>query len=676
MVFGQPQFLWAFALLLIPIIVHLLQFKKQNVYYFPGVFRLIEILRVSEKRRNIKKWLLLASRLLAFFFLVLYFADPHLKSNNNQTSSTAPKYIVFVDASPSMHITQNGNMPLENAKKSAIEWVNHLPENSEIWVLYDLRSGSENQWKSKTAAINSIRSIQNITFPYSVSHLYKTIESTLNSNANGSIQWVVFSDCYRDFFGGLKAIPFQKNTVTFVRIPSVKPVNFAIDSAYISSDVQLINVVVSKNINESNFDQGKVVKLFVDNRVEASESVKFQEGQQETTVQLKFKTLPENGFKIQLTDDDFYSDNSLYGHIPVKISRPINWVNNSKVTAIEKLIQIQPNYFSLESKSGISKNEISKSEMPQSDIPQTVIFTLQNRTNWEDIDNWVSEMNRVVVYPFFGGLDNLFQGEWIEAEKENIRLANNGLSEPLFKSAFTEDIQNNAAFPRVKRYFKLNDTEKSNIQVHLSLNNGEPLLISKNLNLGTVFVWLSDSRKGLSDFEKSAWFTPLLTELILDRDAQMGNVYGEILSNNLMVLPQSGGFDLQRPVIMKNASGFQLSTGLQLSNGRLAVGLDFDYPESGFFNVIDQNQNVTLGLNIPRKERKFEELSELELSELERRNWNVVDSEKMDWKMEVAHNDNSWFDFIVYLILLFFLSETLLIMPWFASKEVNSQNQS
>jgi hypothetical protein len=54
----------------------------------------------------------------------------------------------------------------------------------------------------------------------------------------------------------------------------------------------------------------------------------------------------------------------------------------------------------------------------------------------------------------------------------------------------------------------------------------------------------------------------------------------------------------------------------------------------------------------------------------------MISSDKLDWKKEVANSNNSWFDFIVYLIMLFFLSETLLIMPWFASKEVNSQNQS
>ncbi len=690
MVFGQPQFLWAFALLLIPIIVHLLQFKKQNVYYFPGVFRLIDILRVSEKRRNIKKWLLLFSRLLAFFFLVIYFADPQWKSSSILSKSSAPRYILFVDASPSMHVARNGIVPLQNAKKSAIEWVNHLPNNAEIWVLHDLRSMNENQWKSKSNAVNAVRSIQNVTYPYSINQVYKVIESSLNSNANGPIQWVLFSDCYRDFFGGLKTIPIQKNAATIVKVSSEKLVNFAIDSAYISEDVQYVYVRISRNTIETDNSQDNVVKLLVNDRVEASESLEFEEGIQEKMVKLKFKTLPENGFKIQLSEDDFNSDNALYCNLPAKISRPVIFANSGRVSSIDKLIKIQPNYFSLDSRQSnstignpISKttntsdvNAISKNGDSDNETPKTIIFSLKPSANWESIENVVNEKNRVIIYPFGSGLENLFKGVWIESDKENIRISNSGLNEPLFQSAFTDPIQNNAALPKIKRYFQLDESEKVNIQVHLSLNNGEPLLISKNLNNGTVFIWLSDSRKGLSDFEKSAWFTPLVTELMLDRNAQFGSIYGDIFSNSLLPLPRMNGFDLQRPVIIKNSRGAQISSGLQLSNGRLSLGLDFDYPESGFFLVVDQDQKTTLGLNIPRKEKKFEEPEKEEMEELERRGWSMISSDKLDWKKEVANSNNSWFDLIVYLIILFFLSETLLIMPWFASKEVNSHNQS
>jgi hypothetical protein len=306
----------------------------------------------------------------------------------------------------------------------------------------------------------------------------------------------------------------------------------------------------------------------------------------------------------------------------------------------------------------------------------SAVFSLNSIRDWSQIESWVESENRVLIYPNAGGLENLFKGKWVDVSKTELRLTSIGLNEPLFRSAFVEDVKNEALLPTIKRYFELDEKEKSNVQVHLTLSNGEPLLISRNINSGLVFVFLSDSKFGLSDFEKSSWFTPLLTELLLDRSNEFGSIYGEILSSKTVVLPQSESFDLQRPVVLKGNSGFQLTTGLQLSSGRLALAMDFDHNESGFFQLQDQDQQLTLGLNIPRKEKNFELIDEKVELELNRRKWNWYDDNNGGWRQWMVDDANSWFDFIVYLIILFFLTETLLIMPWFALKEVNSQNQS
>lgn len=675
MVFGQPHFLWALVLLLIPIIVHLLQFKKQNVFYFPGVFRLVEILKVSERKRNIKRWLILASRLLAFLFLVLYFADPQWKKETQLSSSSSPKYIVFIDASPSMHINQNGSIPLQEAKNKAIEWVSSLSENAEIMVVHDLNKASINSWNSKANSINKIRSIQGITYPYSIKQIYQTLEPVLNSNHLNSAKWVVFTDAYVDFFEGLKTLPSSNTIVSIVKIASKKIENFSLDTACLNSTGQKFRVKVSRNslsdnstvVNpEAQSSSAMVLKLIADNKVQSIQNLEWKEDEISKWLEFDMIQYLEQGYKFELSEDEFNSDNVLFAHFPNRIARKVFWAEGSRISSLEKLIRIQPNYF--------EKRTIQDANGLEEGI--SMLFPLKSIRNWDQIEPWVKNENRILIYPENGGLDKLFMGKWIDARNQELRLSSQGLNEPLFRSAFADEIKREVLLPTVARYFQLDEKEKSNIQVHLTLSNGEPFLISRNINSGTVFVVLSDSKNGLMDFERSTWFTPLLSELLLDRNNELGSIYGEIFSSKSLVLPTNTGFDLQRPVTLKNNSDFQLTTGLQLSSGRLALAMDFDHNESGFFELQDQQQKMILGLNIPRREKSFEAINESIKSELNRRKWNWYDVNNNEWRKLSVNDVNSWFDFLVYLIILFFLTETILIMPWFALKEVNSQNQS
>lgn len=675
MVFGQPHFLWALVLLLIPIIVHFLQFKKQNVFYFPGVFRLVEILKVSERKRNIKRWLILASRLLAFLFLVLYFADPQWKKETQLSSSSSPKYIVFIDASPSMHINQNGSIPLQEAKNKAIEWVSSLSENAEIMVVHDLNKASINSWNSKANSINKIRSIQGITYPYSIKQIYQTLEPVLNSNHLNSAKWVVFTDAYVDFFEGLKTLPSSNTIVSIVKIASKKIENFSLDTACLNSTGQKFRVKVSRNslsdnstvVNpEAQSSSAMVLKLIADNKVQSIQNLEWKEDEISKWLEFDMIQYLEQGYKFELSEDEFNSDNVLFAHFPNRIARKVFWAEGSRISSLEKLIRIQPNYF--------EKRTIQDANGLEEGI--SMLFPLKSIRNWDQIEPWVKNENRILIYPENGGLDKLFMGKWIDARNQELRLSSQGLNEPLFRSAFADEIKREVLLPTVARYFQLDEKEKSNIQVHLTLSNGEPFLISRNINSGTVFVVLSDSKNGLMDFERSTWFTPLLSELLLDRNNELGSIYGEIFSSKSLVLPTNTGFDLQRPVTLKNNSDFQLTTGLQLSSGRLALAMDFDHNESGFFELQDQQQKMILGLNIPRREKSFEAINESIKSELNRRKWNWYDANNNEWRKLSVNDVNSWFDFLVYLIILFFLTETILIMPWFALKEVNSQNQS
>jgi hypothetical protein len=99
MSFANPVMLWGFLALVIPIIIHLFNFRKTKRLVFSSTRFLKEVKVATNKRRNIKEWLILLSRLFFISFLVLAFAEPY---RDGQSADAGGEVILFLDNSLSM----------------------------------------------------------------------------------------------------------------------------------------------------------------------------------------------------------------------------------------------------------------------------------------------------------------------------------------------------------------------------------------------------------------------------------------------------------------------------------------------------------------------------------------------------------------------------------------------
>ena len=96
MQFTYPDFLWALLLLLIPLIIHLFQFRRFKKTPFTNVRLLQKVVSESRRSQTLKKWLLLCTRLLLIASLVLAFAQPFLA---NPGALQAREYVVYLGRS-------------------------------------------------------------------------------------------------------------------------------------------------------------------------------------------------------------------------------------------------------------------------------------------------------------------------------------------------------------------------------------------------------------------------------------------------------------------------------------------------------------------------------------------------------------------------------------------------
>ena len=127
MQFKHPEFLYALFALIIPILVHLFQLRRFKKVLFTNVQFLKQVEIQTRKSSQIKKWLTLLARLLAFAAIILAFAQPFFTSKNSavQTQDT----VIYLDNSFSME-AKGARGPL--LQRSIQELISAIPEEEEV----------------------------------------------------------------------------------------------------------------------------------------------------------------------------------------------------------------------------------------------------------------------------------------------------------------------------------------------------------------------------------------------------------------------------------------------------------------------------------------------------------------------------------------------------------------
>ncbi|MEL6975892.1 MAG: BatA domain-containing protein, partial [Bacteroidota bacterium] len=101
----HPEILWGLFLLVIPIIVHLFQLRRFKKTPFTNVAMLQKIMIDSQRANQLKKWLLLFTRLLLLAALIIAFAQPFTAKNQSEKEKET---VIYLDNSFSMQARENG----------------------------------------------------------------------------------------------------------------------------------------------------------------------------------------------------------------------------------------------------------------------------------------------------------------------------------------------------------------------------------------------------------------------------------------------------------------------------------------------------------------------------------------------------------------------------------------
>ncbi|HRZ30851.1 MAG TPA: VWA domain-containing protein, partial [Flavobacterium sp.] len=130
MQFKHPEILYFLFLLVLPILVHLFQLRRFKKEYFTNVKFLKELSIQTRKSSQLKKWLLLLTRLFLLTALIFAFAQPFFKAKDSKGVNN--ELYIILDNSFSM---QAKGKQGELLKRAVQELLENIPENKTFSLL-------------------------------------------------------------------------------------------------------------------------------------------------------------------------------------------------------------------------------------------------------------------------------------------------------------------------------------------------------------------------------------------------------------------------------------------------------------------------------------------------------------------------------------------------------------
>jgi len=487
MLFKNPSVLYALFALLIPIIIHLFKLRKFQKTAFTNVLFLEKIKIQSRKSSQLKKWLILLSRLGIFALLILAFALPYLPAKSNLKQPD--HYIIYLDNSFSMEAEGNDGPIL----KRAIQDIISNFESDAIFTLFTNTGVFKDIRLSEVQ--NEILDIQYTYEQLSPTQIILKHKNLIKNKSNTA--FVAISDFQKKYDFNYTKLKSEANYI--VQLIPQKKLNTAIDSLWLSSEnnQKLLNVTTSSSEKSSNV----ILSIFNEKKLIGKAIVDFSKNaSQITQIPLPKNTSIEGLVTIENTEGlDF--DNYRYFSINQPPKTNVLVIGLAFYDFLQKIYSKDEFEFTTTSVDLFNTKKAEKANIIILNEIERFPTSLE-----QSLTEFIKEGGTLCVIPTSKNIENLnrflnsnFNIEFEGYSKIQKKITQISFQHPLFKEVFTKDIAN-FQYPTINESYRL----KSKNWI-LNLEDNSPFLIQKN----NVFVFASPLNKQITNFKNSPLIVPV-----------------------------------------------------------------------------------------------------------------------------------------------------------------------
>jgi hypothetical protein len=675
MQFLQPAALWFLPLLIVPVIIHLFHFRRYKKLYFSSLKFIQFVEKEQQSAKKLRQLLILLSRLLALFLLIIAFAQPVLKSSENiQTGK--PILAIYMDNSFSMSakgvegelLSESRELVKRLLKKTSLETGILLHTNKLDGIEQRILTVNEAmEYVDKVTTSPLIRSLSDV-LRWENQFLDKINETEFQI---GSVRHFLISDFQRNM-SQLDKVEKNNHTYIPVQLQPQSTENIAVDSVWFANpfhkkgnanelNIRLVNYAKKDALNiEVNVDLGKEKRAtFLD--IPAGKKVQTA---------FPFNEIQEgfvNG-KVTISDRQLFWDDDFYFSYEVAKNASVLIINGKNVgDATQKAFGVEPFFLTQ------TINDLSFTK----DVLKGKSLVVLNGLN-ELSSGFVSDLkefsdNGGAIFIVPGGnieknsfnslLRDIGLPTFTSQQTEGLKIDKINYNDPFFKGVFEKETDNLNA-PSVAKAYRISGGD--DYFPLIQFRNGQPLFIRNRQN---HFLLTTSLDNAFSAFANNALF-PILMLRAGEFSIKQLPVFALIGKDNRIRIHEE--ISTEQPLKMRHKS-FEFIPTLQRNWPYSSIDISgmeaLEKLQAGVYELFAPNKIGKLALNYDRNESVMDLLSKEDIQKLFAENGfnnveiNQIISGQSLTDISTDHTTNLW-RWALLFALLFVLLEMLLLIFW------------
>jgi len=515
MKFLYPQFLYALTAILIPIIIHLFNFRKFKTVYFSNVRFLKDIKKETKAHSQLKHLLILLSRILAISALVFAFAQPYIPVNNTIIHD---KYAVsiYIDNSFSMNAENENGQLLSIAKDKARIITESYKSTDDFNILTNDLKGKHQRIINKKLILDEIDEIESSPNLNLISEIINKQKNILNSSNAKEKTIYIISD-FQEITSNINDLELDSNiNIRLLPLSRNEMSNIYIDSCWLNTPNPIVGEEINLKARLKNIGQKKTdfsINLSINNQPKAIANTDISN---EKIIDFYFvcDSIGWKEGKITLTDFPIQYDNDFYFSFEIKDD-----------ILVQSLYQEQENkslnkLFNKDENIKYSTQKISQLNYDNLMLQQLIILTEINEITSglsRTLNNFVEKGGSLLVFPsekinykdYQLFLNSFNANYYISLNESPIKISRLNDKHSIFDGVF-EKLNEKLNFPQIKKYFKITRFTKTEMSSLLDFENDQSVIGEYNYKKGKLYlssIGISDS---FSNFNKHALFVPIL----------------------------------------------------------------------------------------------------------------------------------------------------------------------
>lgn len=671
MKFVYPEFLWGFLLLAIPVIIHLFNFKRYKTLFFSSLQFVKHVDQQTKSTQKLRHYLILASRLLAFTFLILAFAQPYFHDTEEIDNEKQNVILMYIDNSFSMEAKGSEGQLISQAREKAKEIVTKADLNSLFIVGTNEMTGIEERALNKAEALERIDNIVLSPLSRSVDEIVNWQTEAFHKNFGdpGQTQYILFSDFQfrerkKQQLGEQKGIEFYP-----VQLISETTENIYIDSVWYSAPVHKQNTNSEINIRVKNTGDRQLENLellvnigdlkkniFVNVEPTGESTTSFTYREKEAGWRNGVLTIADDNLHF---DDKYFISYEVHNSANVLILNGEDQINNFSVV------------YNLDEYYKVKEKDLSALVLDDFKGIDIVLINGANSVSsglTEYLTNFLSTGGTVALFPGTNAETNGWNGLLAKIGLDGmgpVVSSGNSIDQLAYEDNFFKGVFDRKPerlnLPSVSKTYQSNSGKGITL---IKLKNGMPLL-SYSANNGLAFCFYSSVNEKFGNFANDALFSTILLRIgeLSKRTQPLSLTIGEDAKYPIYIKNNS-----ESPLHMKNANS-EFIPEISETGGVTYIGIN----KIGSKSLLADNYSVfqnkdkvaSISLNYNRDESLSEYLKEQDIKSLFSSEINKVNTGRISSTEQFSTKDIdkpfSYWKICIIFTIIFVIAEMLIV---------------